>query len=59
MKRFAPQIVECDGWCYLNLCKPFGTVSHDSLVVKLVEVWTGWVNYMVGEKLADTGEGAV
>lgn len=35
--------------------KAFGTVSHSSLVVKLVEVWTGWVNYMVGEKLADAG----
>lgn len=52
-------MVECDGWCYLNICKAFGTASHGCLVVKLVEVWTGWVNLMVGEELADTGAGAV
>lgn len=26
------------------LLKAFGTVSHSNLIVKLVEVWIGWVN---------------
>lgn len=44
-------MVECDGQCSIKLCEAFGTVSNSSLVVKLMEVWTRWVNYMVGEKL--------